>query len=94
MEQTHAYAPLHRLSSVSCQGDKHERSREQVSPSDKRMACHRIVSYVVDSLASTAAPMTPNDRRQRRAGTMYAQNDAADRRVRCTPRLDVTPSIS
>jgi hypothetical protein len=31
--------------------------------------------------------MTPNDRRQRRAGTMPAKKDDADRRVRCTPRL-------
>jgi hypothetical protein len=31
--------------------------------------------------------MTPNDRRQRRAGNTPAKKDDADRRVRCTPRL-------
>jgi hypothetical protein len=29
----------------------------------------------------------PNDRRQRRTGTMLAKKDDADRRVRCTPRF-------
>lgn len=34
--------------------------------------------------------MTPNDQRQRRAGTMPAKHDDADRRVRCTQQLDVS----
>jgi hypothetical protein len=31
--------------------------------------------------------MTPNDRRQWRAGTLLAKQNDADRRVRCTPRF-------
>ena len=34
-----------------------------------------------------------NDRRQRRAGTMPAEHDDADRRVRCTPRLGILVGI-
>jgi len=34
--------------------------------------------------------MAPNAIRQRRAGTVLAKHDDADRRVRCTQKLDVS----
>jgi len=55
-----------------------------------RFQCVRLLddACTLEMLASIHHKV-PNGRRQRRAGTMRAKQDDADRRVRCTPRLGV-----
>ena len=57
-------------------------------PAEAAISARKRARYssAVSAIESRAS-VGPNDRRQRRAGTMLAKNNDADRRVRCTPRL-------